>query len=157
MKCIVSQYLSNYCSIMQWPVCSPPEVVRLTETEDINQILQQPTHFTPSHAARPGTAALQRDGYRVSVYPEHSPASALIWCLRIPTHPAEIQLPAMWWLIFQFTSNFIMTTANAFSEIRDPFHMPSLFPLPHNTSLGSFVWVISNHQLRSPRRPASIL
>ena len=60
MKCIVSQYLSNYCSIMQWPVCIPPAVVRLTETEDINQILQQPTHFTPSHAARPGTAALQR-------------------------------------------------------------------------------------------------
>ena len=95
MKCIVSQYLSNYCSTMQWPVCSPPAVGRVTETEDINQILQQPTHFTPSHAARPGTAALQRDGYRVSVHPEHSPASALIRCLRIPAHPAGIQLPAM--------------------------------------------------------------
>ena len=59
MKCIVSQYLSNYCSTMQWPVCSPPAVGRVTETGDINQILQQPTHFTPSHAARPGTAALQ--------------------------------------------------------------------------------------------------
>ena len=47
MKCIVSQYLSNYCSTMQWPVCSPPAVGRVTETEDINQILQQPTHFTP--------------------------------------------------------------------------------------------------------------
>ena len=68
MKCIVSQYLSNYCSTMQWPVCSPPAVGRVTETEDINQILQQPKHFIPpmQHCS---TAALQRDGYRVSVHP----------------------------------------------------------------------------------------
>ena len=34
-------------------------VVRMAETEDINQMLQQPPHLSPP-AARPGTAALQR-------------------------------------------------------------------------------------------------
>ena len=136
-------WVSAGCSIMlllQAAVASlqSAAVVRVAETEDINQMLQQPPHLSPpmQHGrALQHCSAAARDGYRVSVHPEHQNTAFIrhmapnfASSCRDPT-PSNVKIDLS--IHIQFYNDH----CKCIFRNQGSFHMPSLSPLPYNTSL----------------------
>ena len=150
MKCIVSQYLSNYwrlgqCRLqlnaasaggsgqsavcLQWSAWPRLRIlIRCCSSRHIYPLLQHGRALQHCSAAA-------RDGYRVSVHPEHQNTAFIrhmapnfASSCRDPT-PSNVKIDLS--IHIQFYNDH----CKCIFRNQGSFHMPSLSPLPYNTSL----------------------